>query len=81
MTTYDDYFAEQTEKYNQGCQEYKTDNGQAECCKSCDDYCQEYLNLRDNDDLINEIIDLAEYDRNIKNIKVITNEILQRMKK
>lgn len=81
MPNYDDYLAQQAEEYNKSCDHFNNETGRDEYCMRCGDYCTEYLESYTNDELLTELIEIVEYDSNMKNVNNLKDEILRRMKK
>ena len=63
MKAFDDDLAKKVNKYLTGCTAYDDDFGREEACKNCVEYCEEYLELRDTDDLILEASELNEVEK------------------
>jgi methionyl-tRNA synthetase len=61
MQAYDDYLANETDKYLEGCKNYDCEIARSEHCESCNHLCEEFLELQDNEWLVLKSMDEIEY--------------------
>lgn len=60
MKSYDAHLDRITDEYNTGCICYQSDDGREEYCKTCDTYCQNYVETLDIDDIAEQIGELSD---------------------